>query len=103
MCQEGRSRQELRNKINVAFRRLLLAGNGTENPKLLRLVFPRNGMYLITPCVYLIEHTHASSPPFARNYTKFPAAHAICAALIRGYSYAKTVVRLYTQSARVIV
>ena len=65
MRQERCSRQKLSNKINVTVRRLLLAGDGTENPKLLCLVFPSNGMYLIMPCMYLIKHTHVSSPPFA--------------------------------------
>ena len=48
-----------------------------------------------------------SIPPFAANYTTFPAAPAICAAPIRRQlskiSYVQTVIRLYPQPSSVIV
>ena len=54
----------------IAVGALLLAGDGTEDPKLLGLVFPRDRVDLVPLRVYGVKHTHIQFPmPW---YTKKP-------------------------------
>ena len=58
---ECRVRRKFHQQIDVAIRAFFLAGARPEDPKLFGLVFPRDGLYLITLRAYLVKHAHISN------------------------------------------
>ena len=57
------SRLKLDKEIHIAVGMLIFAGARAKDPKLLGLVPPRDGVYLVTLRGYLIQHAHTVCIP----------------------------------------